>query len=395
MTAGIFVLVLGYVLSQFYRAFLAVLAPFLSADAGAGADDLALSSGLWFLAFAAMQIPVGAALDRFGPRRTTAWMLGLGGGGGALVFALAQGPGTIHLAMVLLGIGCAPVLMASYFLFARNFPPAVFATLAGVMIGVGSLGNLAGALPLAWAAETFGWRQSVAGLAVLTLAIAVAVGLLLRDPPPAPPSADGARGSLLDLLRIPGFWLILPMLVVNYAPSAGLRGLWIGPYYEAAFAATPSQIGTVTLIMALAMTVGNFLYAPLDRLLGTRKVVVLAGNLLGLICLFALALNPLPGFWTAAVLFAGIGLFGASFAVLIAHGRAMVPPHLLGRGITLMNLFGIGGAGVLQFLSGPVHRAGVAGAGDPLAGFQALFLFFAFSLLAGCLFYVFSRDTRG
>ena len=57
-------LVLGYVLSQFYRAFLAVLTPALEADLGATSGDLAFASGLWFLTFAIMQIPVGEALDR-------------------------------------------------------------------------------------------------------------------------------------------------------------------------------------------------------------------------------------------------------------------------------------------------------------------------------------------
>jgi len=393
MTAGILVLVLGYVLSQFYRAFLAVLAPLITADTGAGADDLALSSGLWFLAFAAMQIPVGVALDRIGPRRTATWLLAVGGGGGAALFALAQGPIAIHTAMILLGVGCSPVLMAAYYIFARQYSPAVFATLAGVMIGVGSIGNLAGAWPLAWAAETFGWRESVAALAAFTLVVALAIGVLLRDPPPA--GAEGPRGSILDLLRMPGLWLILPLLFVNYAPAAGLRGLWIGPYYEGIFGATAAQIGIVTLIMGLAMTAGNFLYAPLDRVFGTRKGVVLMGNMLGAACLLALWAAPASGFWTAAILLAGVGMFGASFPVLVAHGRSMVPPHLLGRGITLMNLFGIGGVGVMQLFTGPIHAAGVARGGTALDGYQALFLFFGLSVLAGCLIYAFSRDSRG
>jgi len=393
MTAGILVLVLGYVLSQFYRAFLAVLAPMLSSDIGAGADDLALSSGLWFLAFAAMQIPVGAALDKIGPRRTSAWLLAIGGGGGAVIFATAQGPIAIHLAMILLGIGCSPVLMAAYYIFARVYPPAVFATLAGVAIGIGSLGNLAGAWPLAWTAEAFGWRETVLALAAFTLVVALAVGLLVRDPARA--EAGGPVGSLLDLLRMPGLWLILPLLFVNYAPAAGLRGLWIGPYYEDVFAATSAQIGIVSLIMGLAMSAGNFLYAPLDRVFGTRKGVALVGNLLGAACLLAMWITPASGFWTTAVLLAGVGFFGASFAVLMAHGRAMVPPHLLGRGITLMNLFGVGGVGVMQLLTGRVHAAGIENGGTLIAGYQALFLFFGLSVLAGCAIYAFSRDQRG
>jgi MFS family permease len=92
---------------------------------------------------------VGAALDRLGPRRTAATLLALGGGGGALLFALAQTPGHVMLAMALIGVGCSPVLMAAYVIYARVFPVALFATLAGATIGLGSLGNILSAAPLA------------------------------------------------------------------------------------------------------------------------------------------------------------------------------------------------------------------------------------------------------
>ena len=72
MKAGLVMLCLGYVLSQFFRAFLAVLSVDLGRDIGATPEDLAFASGLWFLVFAAMQLPVGWALDRVGPRLTAA-----------------------------------------------------------------------------------------------------------------------------------------------------------------------------------------------------------------------------------------------------------------------------------------------------------------------------------
>ncbi|MFM7333865.1 MAG: MFS transporter, partial [Tabrizicola sp.] len=160
MRIGIAALILAYVLSQFYRAFLAVLSPVLKAELGVSAADLASASGWWFLAFAAMQVPIGWALDRIGPRLTAGVLMAVGAGG-ALLFALATGAGQIKLAMALIGVGCAPVLMASYFIFARQFSPAVFGTLAGITIGVGSLGNVASSLPLASAVEAFGWRETV------------------------------------------------------------------------------------------------------------------------------------------------------------------------------------------------------------------------------------------
>ena len=384
MKAGIAALALGYVLSQFYRAFLAVLAPQMEADLGLSAADLSRASGIWFLVFAAMQIPVGWALDRIGPRLTASVLLGLCGAGGAALFATATSGWQIDVAMGLIGAGCSPVLMAPYYIFARVYPAAVFATLAGVLIGVGSLGNIAASLPLSWAVEAFGWRGAIAALALTTLIVAVACGALVRDP--AAPETT-TRGSLLDLLRIPAMWAILPMMAVNYAPAAGLRGLWAGPYVADVF--DPGAVGTVTLVMGLAMIAGNVAYGPLDRVFGTRKWVVLTGNLLGALCCLTLWAMPDAGLWRAAALLAAVGALGSSFPMLVAHGRAFFPPHLVGRGVTLMNLFGIGGVGAMQFATGPAFRA----AGGGVDGYAILFAAFGVALLLGCAVYLFAPDA--
>ena len=168
MAIGIVLLCLAYVLSQFFRSFLAVMTGVLAQDIGVTADDLALASGLWFLSFSLMQIPVGGALDKIGPRMTAAILFLIGGAGGAIVFALATAPWHISLAMLLIGIGCSPVLMASYYIFARTYSPKVFATLASVMIGVGSIGNLAGSQPLSMLIDVVGWRVTMGGLAIAT-----------------------------------------------------------------------------------------------------------------------------------------------------------------------------------------------------------------------------------
>lgn len=392
MRTGIIVLVVAYVLSQFYRAFLAVLTPVLATDLGATAGDLSRASGLWFLVFAAMQLPVGWALDTIGPRRLAAALLALGGGGGALVFSLATSPAHVQAAMVLIGIGCSPVLMASYFIFARMYPPRVFATLAGAVIGFGSLGNIAGSLPMAWAVEAFGWRETMGGLAAATVAVAAILWLTVQDPPRLLGGADGQKGSVLDLLRMPALWAIFPLMFVNYAPSMGLRGLWAGPYLDRVFGLDAAGIGWVTLAMGLAMVAGNFAYGPLDRVFHTRKWVAFTGNALGAACLLTLALMPQAGLWTATVLLAAVGLFGASFPLLVAHARSFFPAHLTGRGVTLVNLFGIGGVGIFQFASASVFASAEAGAQDAAGPFQTLFLFFAVPLAVGCVLYLFSRD---
>jgi MFS family permease len=361
------------------------MSPVLIADLGVSAADLADASGVWFLAFAAMQIPVGIALDRVGPRLTSAVVFGLGAGGGAALFAVATSGQEVTQAMALIGVGCSPVLMANYYILARVFSARVFGTLAGVVIGVGSFGNIASSLPLAVALEVFGWRGSLWVLAGISLAVAGLIALLVRDPAPLPP---GPRGSLMDILRIRALWFIFPIMAVNYLPAAGLRGLWAGPYFADIYGLDAGGIGRVTLAMGVAMVLGNFAYGPLDRVFGTRKWLVFGGNALACAALVALWALPLQGVAFAVVMLAAVGFFGASFPMVMAHGRAFFPPHLVGRGVTLMNLFGIGATGLAQVYTGHLN----ATAASPQAGYVAIFGFFAVAMMAGLAIYLFSRD---
>jgi len=84
------------------------------------------------------------------------------------------------------------------------------------------------------------------------------------------------------------------------------------------------------------------------------------------------------------------GFFGASFPMVIAHGRAFFPPHLMGRGVTLLNLFGIAPVGLAQIVTGWVHAA--TPATTPAAPYAAVFLFFAVTTAAGLAVYLLSQD---
>ncbi|MEM6742915.1 MAG: MFS transporter [Pseudomonadota bacterium] len=391
--AGLAAMAVAYILSQFFRSFLAVIAPTLTAELGAGAAALGTASGAWFLAFAAMQIPVGLALDRIGPRRTASVVFGLGAGGGAALFAAAQGEAQIIAAMAVIGAGCAPAMVASLYIFARAFDPARFAFLTSMLVGVGTaVGNLGAAAPLAWAAEAYGWRAAMGGLAAAALAVAGLAYALLRDPPRAD-GADGDAGlrELASILRLPGLWPILALAFATYMAPAGIRGLWAGPWFAEVHGLGLGPIGDLTTLMALGMAAGAFAYGPLDRWLNTRKWVNATGNALTAACCAAFALLPAVGVATGAAFFVAIGALGMSYGVVMAHGRALLLPHLVGRGVTLLTFVSMSGVGVGQAVTGRLADRFVAD--DPAQGFTAVFAFYAAALALATLVYLTSRDA--
>ena len=390
---GIAAMTMAYVLSQFFRSFMAVLTPALMADLGASKAQLSAASGWWFATFALMQFVVGISLDRFGPRRTLAVIMGLGCGLGCFVFAGATAPWMIALAMALIGAGCAPVLMAAMFVFARLYPPARLAMLTSLVIGVGSLGNVGGTAPLAAAAGIWGWRAMLFAIGVAAIVTALAVLAVVRDPPRIETGGGGGIwAGYLQVLRLRRLWPIFPMVGLNYAPMIGILGLWAGPYLADVHGADALAIGRVTFFMALAAVAGSFLYGPLDAIFGTRKWVAFAGNLGSVLVLSWLALFPTQGTVAITVALCLIAVFGSSYALLMAHGRAFVPTHLTGRGITLLNFFSIAWVGVMQMLSGHVVDAWTDPA-RPEAAYVALFTFYAASVGLGLAVYLLSKDA--
>lgn len=392
MGFSIAILALGYIMSQFYRAFLAVLADDLSRDLGATPTELSLASGAWFVMFALAQFPVGIWLDRFGPRRMTAALFTLGAGGGVLWLALATTPEHLIAAMGLIGIGCSPVLMAPIFIFAKAFQAIRFGLLSAWFVAVGSVGNVAGAMPLELLATQFGWRSVMFGLFVLTIAIGLAIYLFVKDPAQETTSDNPSdRGSFLTLLKLRALWPIFPIMAVAYAIPAGLRGYWIAPYLSGVYGLDSAAIGTLTLWMALAMIAGSIAYGPLDRWSPSRKWLNVCGGAIVVVCMFVLAI------WTASSLFLTTamlmvcGFAGMGYPVLMAHARQFFPPQAVGRGVTLLNFFSVGGVGIMQWTTAAIIRD-EAIQNTPLHAFQTLFWFYAICLTIVLALYLAARE---
>jgi hypothetical protein len=147
-------------------------------------------------------------------------------------------------------------------------------------------------------------------------------------------------------------------------------------------------------VMVFAMITGAFAYGPLDRWFGTRKWVVVGGTVVTIGGLAALALMPSMGVGAASAAFGVIGGFGLTYGVLMAHARAFLPAALLGRGLTLMNMFMIGGAAILQPLSGfgmrRLTETGVAAA----EAHATLYGTFALALAATLVVYLLAKDAK-
>ncbi|WP_035485830.1 MFS transporter [Geminicoccus roseus] len=389
--ASLAALTLAYILSQFFRTSLAVIAPEISRDLDLTTQDLGFLSSVWFVAFAIMQIPVGIALDKYGIRRLVAPMV-LVAAVGAILLALAPNLEVGILAQAVIGFGCAPVYMGTLVLLTRWYDPAQFASLASVVLALGSLGNLMGTAPLAWLSGLLGWRMALVVVAAVVALSALLVFLFVRDTRdggPAPASGEHPLRALIGTFQVarnPDLWPLIPMALIGYGVMITVRGLWGGPYLADIFQLDAVERGNVLLLMSLGMIGGPLLYAWIERRTDRRKLPILLGSCITLAALATLTLAQNLVVATLALVL--IGCFGSVFNMVMAQGRRFFRPHEMGRGLTLLNGACFGGAALLQAVTGQV----AAGVAAPV--WTPVFLSLAGLLALAMAFLAFSRDRR-
>lgn len=392
----------AYLLSQFFRSSVGVLAPDLMRSLALTPEELGRLGGVFFLAFGLAQLPLGVLLDRFGPR-LVATLVMLVAASGAFAFAALDGFGGLLLGRALMGAGCSVCLMGSLVLFSRWAPPERFATLAGFVLGVGGFGGILATAPLAAASAWAGWQACFVAMGVLTVLVAAVFWLTVRDAPPGTafraPSPAGGRGEtfrgFVEILGKRDLWLMLPISFTGYGTLLVLLGLWGAPYLKDVQGLGDAARGNVLLATAAAWNAGCFFFGRLDRVFDSRKRVAVAGAL-GLVLTVALiaVVPPLP-LWANAVLFGWLGFVGAFSVMLLAHYRALFPVRLVGRALTFTNFFNFGGVFVLQWTTGLVLLAlGGSDAGAPAFAYTVAFLGVAGALLLSVVAYLFARDVR-
>lgn len=379
------------VLSQFYRSSTGVIAPELVADVRLTVEQLGLVSGAFFIAITVLQLPVGVLLDRFGPRRVIAATMAIAVAG-SVAFALAETFEGLVFSRVLIATGFAAVTIGSVVMLRNWLPAAGLSAAMSILFAAANGGSLIATAPLARAAVWLGWRETFLALAAVSALAALAFYLFLRDSPdegsprsPKEPFLDTVKG-IVDVLRIPAIRLIAPLVTVGYASVIAVVGLWGGPYLYDVYGLDTKARGDVLSAMAVALVVGTLVFGPLEKRFGNRRLLVTAGCIATVLPLALLAFWPGPGIGPATVLLSLFALFSGFSVVVMAHGMAVLPQRLAGRGATTLNIALLGGAAVIQSASGLLLEAASSLAGTEGA-YRILFALLGAVLVAALACY--------
>jgi MFS family permease len=364
--------VFGYYIAYLFRTITAVMAAPLATELGLGADDLGLLTSVYFVTFAAAQIPIGILLDRYGPRRVQSVLL-LVAAVGSTLFAVSDHFLMLLLGRALIGLGVASAMTAGLKALVLWFPGDRVPLLNGLMVMLGALGAVTATLPADLLLDWIGWRELFGLLAGLTVASAVVIYLIV--PEAAPVANSAVPVGLRKVYADPRFWRVAPLSASCIGTAWALQGLWAAQWLKDVEGLDRAGVVFHLFAMAVALSLGAILLGvAADRL---RRRGVGPEVLLGLVAAvfiatqFGLILHlPLPSYLQWAVVAAVGAATVLSFAILAEY----FPKQLAGRANGALNLFHIAAAFVVQYATGVVLQHWTPQAGHyPEIAYQTAF----------------------
>ena len=339
---------LGHYLSSLLRNVNAVLAANLVGSLALTPGQLGLLTSAFFFAFALVQLPVGIALDRYGPRKVQLVLMLLAAVG-ALMFSRGNSFAQLVLARAVMGCGLGGCFMSAVKALSTWIAPTKLPSVHGYLIAVGGLGAASATMPVRMVLEHTDWR----GLFLVLALLIAASGALIWLFTPRSALPAGSRppmiASIVSVYRNPAFRRTTSLVLLPHAVFFGIQGLWIGRWLSDVARFPDAAVAYLLYLSMAAVIFGAIAVGMITEWAGRRGITPIdvagAGIFLFLLVQAAFVFGYRPSFQLLSVLFTLVGtITGIEYAIVAQS----LPRELTGRAATCLNLLIFVGAFLVQ-----------------------------------------------
>lgn len=350
----------AYLLVFAHRFIPAVISLDIKADIGFSHATLGILTSSYLYVYGFCQFPAGALVDRIGSRPVLIISLFITGIG-SILFGLSGSVVSVFASRVIVGLGCAPILIAGLALLSSRVPSGKFPFYSSILYFLGGIGPLVAASPLAFLSKSVGWRDACVFIGIFTIFYGIIAFFMFRfvymgrDTVKSEVKTEGSAG-LSSLFVNKGF---LPMLAIGAgAPSIYLvyGGLWAAPYLREV-SGYSSEVSSVALSIGAVGAICGFLLAPLVALKVFRSAKMALGVfgfvLTGALILFCIPFQiPFAGICSIMFLIGFLSCGSQVVAVIVI--KNMFTEGVMGRAMGVYNTFPLVFGGLLQVSVGAI-----------------------------------------
>jgi sugar phosphate permease len=283
------VLAAGFLLVNFHRVSTAVVSGPLARTFDTTGAELGFLHASFFYIYAALQLPAGLLVDRYGPRNVASAGL-LVMSAGAVGFALAPTFGLAFAGRAIVGLGGSVLYTATLRFLANWYRPDEFATMTGWTVAAAGLGGVLATTPLAIVVDMTDWRVATGIAAGAGLLFTAAVYLLVRDkpdhagfepidgvtPPEGVPELPAVVENTKRVLTERETWLMGGLLFFTIGTNFTVLGLWGVPYLVDLYPIGVGEASGYVLLGNLGLLTGSPVIGALSDRLESRTPLIVA-----------------------------------------------------------------------------------------------------------------------
>ncbi|GAB3126133.1 MFS transporter [Glaciibacter psychrotolerans] len=326
---------------------------------GGSAAVLSSLAVVQLIVYAAMQIPVGVLIDRFGPRvliltGTSLMVLG------QLSLAFAPSISVAVIGRILVGAGDAMLFISVIRLISSWFSGRIVPQLSQWMGNIGQLGQVVSAIPLAWILGMWGWTPAFLSAASVAVIALIAVIIVIRDRPahsedhPRPATWAAAIAQLRHSFKRPGTQLGFWSHYVTQSSGTVFSLLWGFPFMVYGLGYEPHLAAAMLTILVGA----GLIFGPILGLLSARYPLRRSNIVLGIVAAIGTAWAVVllwpgtPPIGVIALLLVVLGIGGPGSLIGFDFARTFNPQRSLGAANGVVNVGGFTASFVSMYLIG-------------------------------------------
>lgn len=323
-------------------------------------------SGIYYIGYSLMHLPIGLMLDRYGPRKIMTLcilmtVLGL------MPIVWAEHWVYPIIGRALIGIGSSAAILGTFKIIRMTFKEAHFTRMLSFSVTIGLLGAMYGGAPVSYMSEVLGYQKVVEIFAAIGVALAIATYLIVPEI-----KEHHTTSVTMDIKQVFSngkvMWLCV-MAGLMVGPLEGFSDVWGTAFFKTVYGFDNTLAASLPSMIFIGMCFGG----PALSFIGERT-----GNYLGTIIGAAVAMSIvfwilLSGLLSPFTISVGLIIVGVSCAYqILAIYKASTYVHESVAGLTtavanmIIMIFGYGFHATIGFVikaaGGPsAHNAYVYG----------------------------------
>lgn len=319
------------------------------------AAEMGYLSTSYYIAYAAMQLPVGILLDRFGTRKplTCAVLLCALG---ALIFGYSHVFILAAVGRFLIGLGSAFAAVSVMQIAACWLPLNRFALMTGLLLTIGMIGAWNGQAPLGILINAIGWRETLLLFGFIGCLLAMIILMVIRDKPrtshPKTLQSKGFFAGLNHVAHRPQNWIVALYGGLMFLSIPGFAGLWSVTFFSQSHTIDTTTAAFIVSMIFIGFAIGAPLLGWFSDRIERRKPPMYLGTVGSLITMCAIIYGPPLSTSMSSLLFFSFGFFCSGFLPVFSVAREVNPPETSATTLGFINTLNTAGGMIAQPLIG-------------------------------------------